>query len=150
MDMLKQSKWLNDYAILSFEYAVKIILSIVIIVIIVTMGLMAFKSILMLKGVLKETSIQNISKIVIVNVLMILALLEVFRTALLYFTEGRIKVTYIIDTALVVVISEVTTFWFKDIEYEKLIMVIAIVFTLIIARILTIRFSPTKVTVQPI
>lgn len=109
------------------------------------MGWMAFKSFVTLKDLINNnSSVHDISKIVILNVLMVLALLEVFRTTLIYFSEGRVKVTYILDTALVVVITEVMAFWFKDIEYHKLIMVIALVFTLIIARIIAIRYSPTK------
>ncbi|GBE07869.1 phosphate-starvation-inducible E [bacterium BMS3Abin11] len=85
------------------------------------------------------------SKIVILNVLMILAIIEVYKTTLSYFAEGRVKVTYIIDTALVVILTEVMAFWFMETEYSRLTMVIALVFTLIVARIMTIRFSSTKV-----
>ncbi len=44
----------------------------------------------------------------------------------------------------VVVFSEVMDFWFKDIEYKNLFMVIAQVLTPIIARILAICFSPSR------
>ena len=83
-------------------------------------------------------------KTVMVNSLTILALLEVFMTTLAYFKEGRVKVTYIIDTVLVVILTEVMVFWFKEIGYERIIMVIGLVLSLIIARILAIRFSPAK------
>ena len=83
-------------------------------------------------------------KLVMVNSLTILALLEVFMTTLSYFSEGRVKVSYIIDTVLVVILTEVMIFWFKDIEYMRIVMVIALVLSLIIARILAIRFSPAK------
>ena len=62
-----------------------------------------------------------------VSALTILALLEVFMTVLSYFEEGRVKVTYIIDTVLVVILTEVMVFWFKEIEYTRIIMVIALV-----------------------
>lgn len=79
-----------------------------------------------------------------IDSLSILALLEVFKTALTYFSEGRVKVTYIIDTVLVVILTEVMAFWFKEIEYSKILIVIALVLSLIVARILAIRFSPAR------
>ncbi len=83
-------------------------------------------------------------KTVMVNSLTILALLEVFMTTLAYFKEGRVKVTYIIDTVLVVILTEVMVFWFREIGYERIIMVIGLVLSLTVARIMAIRFSPAK------
>ncbi|MEX2491542.1 MAG: hypothetical protein WD425_07250, partial [Nitrospirales bacterium] len=37
---------------------------------------------------------------VIVNTLILLAIVEVFKTTLTYFSEGRVKVTFIVDTIL--------------------------------------------------
>jgi len=34
--------------------------------------------------------------------------------ALAYFSEGRVKVTYIIDTVMVTVLTEVMAFWYKE------------------------------------
>lgn len=143
MDIFKRTKLTSSYAVLAYEVAVKVILSIIIIFLLATMLLMVLKSILMFKD-LWELNVQEISKIVIINVLMVLALLEVFITTLTYFSEGRVRVTFIIDTVLVVVLTEVMAFWFKDVEYQKLVMVIALVLTLIVARILAIKFSPAK------
>jgi len=126
-----------------YEVAVRIILSFLIIVLLVAMSLMVLKTALMLKRHIGD-SVHEITELMIINVLVILAVLEVFRTTLTYFLEGRVKVTYIIDTVIVVVLTEVMVFWFKEIEYQRLLMVIALVFTLVVARIMTIRFSPTR------
>ncbi len=126
-----------------YEVAVRIILSLLIIVLLVAMSLMVLKTALMLKSHIGD-SVHEITELMIINVLVILAVLEVFRTTLTYFLEGRVKVTYIIDTVIVVVLTEVMVFWFKEIEYQRLLMVIALVFTLVVARIMTIRFSPTR------
>ena len=40
-------------------------------------------------------------KAILIDVLTVLAIVELLRTALAYFTEGRVKVTYIIDTVMV-------------------------------------------------
>jgi hypothetical protein len=44
------------------------------------------------------------------------AIVEVLRTALAYFSEGRVKVTYIIDTVIVTILTEEMAFWYKEME----------------------------------
>jgi len=83
-------------------------------------------------------------KELIINVLMVLAVFELFRTVKAYFTEGRVKVTYIIDTALVVVITEIMGFWHREIEIARVALAIALVITLMCVRIMAIRFSPNR------
>ena len=51
---------------------------------------------------------------VIVNALIMLALLEVIRTLQAYLKLGRVRVTFILDTALVVLIGELMGLWFKE------------------------------------
>ena len=110
MESVKTVKKLDLYVHVVFEYGVKVILIFLIAIILVTMGWVVAKSAWLLVEVEPHADIHDISKMLIVNVLMILALLEVFRTTLIYFTEGRVKVTFIIDTALVVVLTEVMGF----------------------------------------
>lgn len=137
-------KRLNDGASRAFEGLAKIVLSILIIAILFAMGWATFKLIFGLIVTFKGDIHESI-KTIIVNSLTVLALLEVFRTALAYFSEGRVKVTYIIDTVLVVILTEVMAFWFRDIDMVKIFLVIALVLSLVVTRILTIRFSPGNV-----
>lgn len=81
----------------------------------------------------------------LVNILNVLAVVELLRTALAYFTEGRVKVTYIIDTVIVVVLTEVMAFWYRDMDWEQVGMVIALVLSLAMVRIVAVRFSPRRV-----
>jgi uncharacterized membrane protein (DUF373 family) len=83
-------------------------------------------------------------KSILVDVLSVLAMVEVLRTALAYFTEGRVKVTYIIDTVIVSVLTEVMAFWYKEMEWQDIAMVIALVLSLAVVRIIAVRFSPRK------
>lgn len=84
-------------------------------------------------------------KTILVDILTVLALVEVLRTTLAYFSEGRVKVTYIIDTVIVTVLTEVLAFWYKEMEWEEVAMVIALVLSLACVRIIAVRFSPRKV-----
>ena len=81
---------------------------------------------------------------ILVDVLTVLAMVEVLRTALAYFTEGRVKVTYIIDTVIVTVLTEIMAFWYRDVPWQKLAMVLAVVVCLALVRIVAVRFSPRR------
>lgn len=78
----------------------------------------------------------------LVDVLTVLAIVEILRTALAYFTEGRVKVTYIIDTVMVTVLTEVMAFWYKEMDWQQLAMVITLVLSLAFVRIIAVRYSP--------
>ncbi len=93
---------------------------------------------------LKTGDTHEMAKYVLAGALMVLALLEVVKTCLTYFSAGRVKVTYIIDTVIVVVLTEVMGFWFKEIKLERFLMVIFLIFALIGARILAIKYSPSR------
>jgi uncharacterized membrane protein (DUF373 family) len=81
---------------------------------------------------------------VIVNTLILLAIVEVFKTTLAYFSEGRVKVTFIVDTILVVMLTEVISMWFKDAPMEKWAVLGGILLVLALTRIMAVRWSPTK------
>jgi uncharacterized membrane protein (DUF373 family) len=79
---------------------------------------------------------------VIVDTLILLAVVEVFKTTLTYFTEGRVKVTFIVDTILVVMLTEVISQWFKGGDLIHLAVLGGILVTLAIIRVLAVRCSP--------
>lgn len=81
---------------------------------------------------------------ILVDALTVLAMVEVLRTALAYFTEGRVKVTYIIDTVIVTVLTEVMAFWYQEMEWQQIGMVIALVLSLAGVRIVAVRYSPRR------
>lgn len=80
----------------------------------------------------------------LISSLMVLAFVEVFRTAMAYFVEGRVKVTYLVDTVLVALLTEVLAFWYREVEAQRIWLMIALVLSLFIVRILAIRFSPNR------
>lgn len=78
----------------------------------------------------------------IVSSLIMLALLEVIRTLQSYLTLGRVRVTFILDTALVVLIGELMGLWFREDAPEKVLLGLGVIVTLVTLRIVTARFSP--------
>lgn len=80
----------------------------------------------------------------IVNTLMLLAVVEVLKTTLAYFSEGRVRVTFIVDTVLVVMLTEVISQWFTGGDWQKLSILAVILMTLGLIRVLAVRFSPAQ------
>jgi uncharacterized membrane protein (DUF373 family) len=73
---------------------------------------------------------------------MLLAVVEVLKTTLAYFSEGRVRVTFIVDTVLVVMLTEVISQWFTGGDWQKLSILAVILMTLGVIRVLAVRFSP--------
>jgi uncharacterized membrane protein (DUF373 family) len=80
----------------------------------------------------------------IVNTLMLLAVVEVLKTTLAYFSEGRVRVTFIVDTVLVVMLTEVISQWFTGGDWQKLAILAVILITLGSIRVVAVRFSPAQ------
>ncbi|MBK5273803.1 MAG: phosphate-starvation-inducible PsiE family protein [Desulfuromonadales bacterium] len=91
-----------------------------------------------------QLSFHDAFKTILVDMLTVLAIVEVLRTALAYFTEGRVKVTYIIDTVIVTILTEVMAFWYKEMEFQEVGMIILLVLSLACIRIIAVRFSPRR------
>ncbi len=92
---------------------------------------------------LMDHSAEIVLRQVIVNTLMLLALVEVFKTTVTYFREGRVKVTFIVDTILVVMLTEVISQWFKGGDWQPLAVLCGVLLILGIVRVMAVRWSPT-------
>ena len=94
-------------------------------------------------GLLIDQSAEVVLRQVIINTLMLLALVEVFKTTVTYFQEGRVKVTFIVDTILVVMLTEVISHWFKGGDWHTLTALGGILLILSVVRVMAVRWSPT-------
>jgi uncharacterized membrane protein (DUF373 family) len=79
---------------------------------------------------------------VIVDALILLAIIEVLKTTLTYFSAGRVKVTFIVDTILVVMLTEVISEWFQAADPLRFGMLGGILLVLAVTRVVAVRFSP--------
>jgi len=82
---------------------------------------------------------------VVVDTLTLLAVVEVLKTTLAYCSDGRVRVTFIIDTVLVVMLTEVISRWFTGGEWHQFAILGGILLTLGLLRIGAVRYSPTMV-----
>lgn len=127
-----------------FEMSARVILSLLIVAILLTILAGIGCTFYDLRLIFQQ-SFQSAFKTIIVDMLTVLAIVEVLRTALAYFTEGRVKVTYIIDTVIVTILTEVMAFWYKEMEWQEVAMIILLVLSLACIRIIAVRFSPRRV-----
>jgi len=75
------------------------------------------------------------------KVVIILAALELIRIFQSYLALGRVKLTFILEVALVVLVGELIGFWYRDFQVWEVILSIAVISILLILRIITIRYS---------
>ncbi|TAJ07452.1 MAG: hypothetical protein EPO61_15435 [Nitrospirae bacterium] len=120
---------------------IKLVLSLLIVTILAALTGGVAKTFLDL-GLLLRSPVEVALRQVIIDTLIILAVVELFKTTLTYFSEGRVKVTFIVDTILVVMLTEVIAQWFKGGEVTHLAILGATILTLGVMRVLAVRFSP--------
>ncbi|MEA1921031.1 MAG: phosphate-starvation-inducible PsiE family protein [Pseudomonadota bacterium] len=76
------------------------------------------------------------------KVLVVLALLEFIRVLQSYLLLGRVKLTFILEVALVVLIGELIGFWYRDFNFAEVVLGVVVISVLITLRIVTTKFSP--------
>ena len=120
---------------------IRIVLSLLILTILIGMTGGVIKTFLDLQ-MLFQTSVDVALRQLIVDTLILLAVVEVFKTTLTYFSEGRVRVTFIVDTILVVMLTEIISEWFKAANHNTLLVLGVILLTLGIMRVAAVRYSP--------
>ena len=79
---------------------------------------------------------------IIIDVVIILAILELVRTLQSYLELGRVKVTLILDAALVVLIGELISLWYRDYTAMEVVLSMGVIAVLTLLRIVTVKYSP--------
>ena len=137
-----KDRWIGFNSSAFYEKLVQLILSVLIFTIISGMLGGVVITILHLR-LLFTMGIEHALRVIIIDALTILAVLEIFRTTLAYFSEGRVKVTYIIDTVIVVMVTEIMACWFKEFDLYKMGMLTILVLTLCVMRVFSVKYSPS-------
>ncbi len=122
---------------------IKIVLSLLIVTILAALAGGVAKTFLDLQ-LLLHSPLEVALRHVIIDTLILLAVVEVFKTTLTYFSEGRVKVTFIVDTILVVMLTEIISHWFKGGDLVQFGVLGAILLVLAGMRVLAVRFSPAQ------
>jgi uncharacterized membrane protein (DUF373 family) len=92
-----------------------------------------------------KSSLQAGIQAIVVDTLTMLALFEIYLTILTYFKESRVKVTYVVDSVFIIMLSELMKQWFShQVTLESCGLMIVILLALAFIRLLTIQYSPSK------
>ncbi len=121
--------------------SIKGVLSVLIVTILLALAGGVVKTFLDLQLLLSQP-VEVALRHLIVDTLILLAVVEVFKTTVTYFSEGRVKVTFIVDTILVVMLTEVISQWFKGGDWSELAVLGAILLVLGAMRVAAVRCSP--------
>jgi len=78
---------------------------------------------------------------ILLDIVFIVALLEITLTILGYLKDGKVHVRYIVDTILIIMLNEIVTIWFKKPELDQMIGIAVIILALAFVRVTTIRFD---------
>ncbi len=140
----KTGHWFGSSELtLLWEKGTQVVLSLLIVTILVGLAGGVMKTFIGLR-LLLTADIDLGLRHLIVNTLMLLAVVEVLKTTLAYFSEGRVRVTFIVDTVLVVMLTEVISQWFTGGDWQRLGILAIILMTLGVIRVLAVRFSPAQ------
>ena len=143
----ESSSWLTHILAADLTHlwmkGIKVVLSLLIITILLGLTGAVFRIFLNLQTLFSHP-IEQALRHLIVDTLIILAIVEVFKTTLTYFSEGRVKVTFIVDTILVVMLTEIISKWFSEAPVSQWITLGGILLILGIIRIVAVQWSPTK------
>ena len=122
---------------------IKAVLSLLIITILTGLAGGVLRIFLNLETLFTEP-LEHVFRQLIVDTLIILAIVEVFKTTVTYFSEGRVKVTFIVDTILVVMLTEIISKWFSEAHLTQWITLGGILLVLGIIRVVAVQWSPTR------
>jgi uncharacterized membrane protein (DUF373 family) len=137
---------LTDYDMTRvWEAGTRFILSLLTLTILLGLGGGVVKTFLDLR-LLLSTDVEVALRQVLVDTLTLLAVVEVLKTTLAYCSDGRVRVTFIIDTVLVVMLTEVISRWFTSGEWHQFAILGCMLLTLGVMRVVAIRYSPAPPT----
>ena len=127
---------------------IKAVLSLLIITILAGLAGGVLRIFLTLETIFTDP-LEQVFRQLIVDTLIILAIVEVFKTTVTYFSEGRVKVTFIVDTILVVMLTEIISKWFSEAPLDQWMILGGILLVLCIIRVVAVRWSPTRSDLMP-
>lgn len=125
-----------------WDAAIRFTLSLLIITILIGLIGGVAKTFLDLR-LLLSASLEVALRHIIVDALTLLAVVEVLKTTLTYCSDGRVRVTFIVDTVLVVMLTEIISRWFSGGEWSQFAVLGGVLLTLGLIRVVAVRYSPT-------
>ena len=126
-----------------FQKIVTFILEAIVLLIIIGLVIGLFKASLDLAHNLGNP-VQITLRLLTIDLITLLALVEILKTVFSYLTEGRVRVTYIIDTVIIIMLNELISGWFAKLAIMEIAELLSIISILIFLRVIVISISPKQ------
>jgi uncharacterized membrane protein (DUF373 family) len=88
--------------------------------------------------------LEDLLQIILLDVVFIVALIEITIVILGYLKDGAVHVRYIVDTILIIMLNKVVSFWFEGGSLQEAISLSVLILTLALVRISTIKWGPDR------
>lgn len=124
-----------------FSTIIRLILNVLLIILLIALVVGVYKSGHDLVSSLGEP-LETLLQRMLLDVVFILALVEISITVLGYLKDGSVHVRYIVDTILIIMLNEVVSLWFKHPDLQTAIGLSILLLSLGAIRVLVTRFSP--------
>lgn len=125
-----------------FSTFIRFLLNILLVIIVIALVVGVIKAGYDLLTTLHDP-LEKVLQRMLLDVVFIVALIEITITVLGYLKDGYVHVRYIVDTVLIIMLNEIVSLWFRKSSLEESIGIAIIVAVLAIVRITTVKFSPT-------
>lgn len=126
-----------------FKKIINILIELLIPVVILALLIGVAKILIDLKGVFNAPRISQGLDLIIENILSLFILIELLKSIVEYFEIERLKITFIIDAAIVFVLREVMVGLYRhNIEYPTTLAMTGFLLVAGIIRTMAIKYSP--------
>lgn len=141
MELRVRYQKLFDQIAIFFGTAIRLMLNALVVIISVALVAGVIKSGIDLFDSLHKP-LETILQQVLLDVVFIIALVEITTTILGYLKDGYVQVRYIVDTILIIMLNEVVSLWFRHASLQEAVSISVIIGTLALVRVTTIRIAP--------
>lgn len=143
MKLIVKSPELFERLSIVFSTLIRVVLNVLLIIIVIALLVGTYKSGYDLITSLHDP-LETLLQRILLDVVFILALVEVSITVLGYLKDGHVHVRYIVDTVLIIMLNEVVSLWFKHPNLQTAIGISIVIIALGTVRVLVTRLAPSS------
>lgn len=126
-----------------FSTAIRFLLNVLLIIVFAALVVGTYKAGLNLIHEFSQP-LESLLQRMLLDVIFILALVEISITIIGYLKDGSVHVRYIVDTILIIMLNEIVNVWVKHPKFEEVAGLALIIGVLAGVRILVIQFAPKE------
>lgn len=126
-----------------FWFCVRVLLCGLVMITLLVIGIILYHFIRDLPEI-SASSEREIIKRFLSDAIGILALVEITKTVMDYLSVGRVRVSEVIDTVLILTLKDVILIWLDEPKFSKVASLALMIAVLVAARSLAIQVSPSK------